>query len=148
MKKTEEIAEFILYARAVHALPLLLEESKGIIMARRALIIEDNPDIQYILQVRLELYGYTTFLARDGCEALELLPEARPNIILLDLGLPGMDGYTFLDELERRNYPFAPAIIVLTADHEAPTKLAQRSVSVFLKPFPFELLFDKIKQFD
>jgi CheY-like chemotaxis protein len=117
-------------------------------MVKRALIIEDNPDIQYILQVRLELHGYTTFLAGDGCEALALLPSARPDIILLDLSLPGMDGYAFLDEFERCKPPPPCTIIVLTADHEAPAKLAHRQVSVLLKPFLFEHLLAKIKQFD
>jgi two-component system, OmpR family, KDP operon response regulator KdpE len=117
-------------------------------MDKSALIIEDNPDIQYILQVRLELLGYTTLLARDGYEALDLLSGAQPDVLLLDLGLPGMDGYAFLDELERRAYPLTPAIIVLTADHEAPVKLAHRPVSVLIKPFRFELLFSKLKQND
>jgi CheY-like chemotaxis protein len=117
-------------------------------MAKRALIVEDNPDIQYILKLRLELHGYTTFLAGDGWEALSLLPEARPDILLLDLGLPGIDGYTLLDELERRQSSLPFAIIVITADQEAPAKLARRPVTVLVKPFSFEHLFERIKQYD
>ncbi len=117
-------------------------------MAKRALIVEDNPDIQYILKIRLELIGYTTYLARDGIEALELLESAKPSLLLLDLGLPRMDGYAFLDELEKRKSPVPPAIIVLTADQQAVVKLANKPLDVLLKPYPFDLLLEKIKQYD
>jgi CheY-like chemotaxis protein len=117
-------------------------------MAKRALIIEDNPDIQYILKMRLELVGYTTYVAEDGFEALKVLESAQPNILLLDLGLPRMNGYTFLDELERRRLAAPPVIIVLTADQEAMAKLAHRPLTVLLKPYPLDLLLAKIQQFD
>ncbi len=113
-------------------------------MTKRVLIVEDCPDLQMILQTWLEMAGYTTTLAQDGLEALELLESARPSVILLDLGLPRMDGYAFLEALRQREGATSPPVIVLTADPQATSKLAHTSVKVFTKPYSFEVLLIEI----
>jgi CheY-like chemotaxis protein len=65
---------------------------------QRVLIVEDNPDAGEMYRLLVELAGHEVLLAENGVAGLELLKSARPNIALVDIGLPGMDGY----ELARR----------------------------------------------
>ncbi len=110
-------------------------------MAGHILIVADHIDLQRRLQTRLELAGYTTSLAQNGLEALESLENIAPAIILLDLDLPRMDGYTFLRALRQREADISsPLVFVLTADQKATSKLAIYDVAVFTKPYSFELL--------
>jgi CheY-like chemotaxis protein len=65
---------------------------------RRVLIVEDNQDARDMYRILLELAGHEVLVADNGARGLELLKTARPDIALVDIGLPGMDGY----ELARR----------------------------------------------
>jgi CheY-like chemotaxis protein len=113
-------------------------------MAKHVMIVEDHTDIQMLLQAQIEWAGYTTSLAGDGFEALELLETEVPTVILLDLGLPRMDGYAFLEVLEQHQFPLAETIIVLTADQQAVSKLADKPVTIIVKPFSFSRLLAAI----
>ncbi len=114
-------------------------------MVKHVMIVEDHIEIQMILRTRLELAGYSTSCARDGLEALELLENVTPDVILLDLGLPRMDGYAFLATLEQRKLIVSFPVIVLTADKQAALKLADKPVKVFTKPFSFHHLVAAIQ---
>ena len=65
---------------------------------RRVLIVEDHADAAQTLEALVQLYGHEVRHARDGDTALKLIPEYRPEVLLLDIGLPGMDGF----EIARR----------------------------------------------
>ena len=65
---------------------------------RRVLIVEDNQDAGEMYRILFELSGHEVLLAENGPHGLELLKSARPDIALVDIGLPGMDGY----EIARR----------------------------------------------
>ena len=60
---------------------------------RRVLVVDDNRDAAESLTVLLELWGHAVRIANDGPDALALAAEYRPDTVLLDIGLPGMDGY-------------------------------------------------------
>jgi PAS domain S-box-containing protein len=60
----------------------------------RVLIVEDNVDQLHVLKMLLERTGYTVKIAGDGPSALDAAAEFKPDIVLLDIGLPGMDGYS------------------------------------------------------
>jgi DNA-binding response OmpR family regulator len=62
-------------------------------MGRRILVVEDNDDIAESLGAFLAMDGHTVSIAQDGAVALEMLRTFEPEIVLLDIGLPGMDGY-------------------------------------------------------
>src|SRR5258708_33464972 len=115
-------------------------------MATRILIVEDNFDLLRLLKARLEIAGYHISLAQDGLEALAQLEAQLPDLILLDLAMPRMDGYTFLEELAQRRPALSLPTIVLTADGQAATNLAHRQVKVFLKPFSFHALMAVIQE--
>ena len=63
------------------------------VVARRILVVDDNVDAALSLSALLEMSGHQVSLAHDGSQALDLAAEQRPDLILLDVGLPGIDGY-------------------------------------------------------
>jgi DNA-binding response OmpR family regulator len=80
---------------------------------RRILIVEDNIDISDLLVIRLEIAGYATCVAGSGTAALSEIEHFRPHGILLDIGLPGGDGFEILAALRKQKNP-AP-VLMLTA---------------------------------
>ena len=68
-------------------------------MKKKILIIEDNEQNLYLATFILEKYGYEVFAARDGQEGIDVAASVRPDLILLDIQLPVMDGYTVARQL-------------------------------------------------
>lgn len=68
----------------------------------RVLIVDDNEDAALMLGMRLKAGGHTVQMVHDGLDALDAAPEFRPDVILLDIGLPGMDGYEVAKSLRRQ----------------------------------------------
>ncbi len=115
-------------------------------MAGHILIVEDNEDIRTMLQAGLELEGHRLSFAGDGLEALEQLASISPSLILLDLGLPRMNGYALLETLEKHRPDLSVPIIIITADTRAPARLAQKAVKIIPKPFSLYALFAAIEE--
>jgi DNA-binding response OmpR family regulator len=70
--------------------------------ARRVLVVDDNVDGATLLAELLETAGLNVQVAHDAAEALSILEEFVPQIAILDIGLPGMDGYELASELRQR----------------------------------------------
>ena len=66
------------------------------------LVVEDNVDAADSLSMLLRLYGHDVQVARTGPTALEMASASRPDVVLLDIGLPGMDGYQVARHLRER----------------------------------------------
>ncbi len=115
-------------------------------MSTRVLVVEDHSIIREVLQTILEMEGYSVSLAGNGREALVQLEAALPSLILLDLGLPVMDGYTFLKILEEERPELCLPIIIITADTQAAAKLAGRPVKIFPKPFSLQHLMAAVNE--
>lgn len=62
-------------------------------MSKRILIVEDNPQNRYLVSFLLEQQGYELSIAEDGAQALEMLEGDAPDLILMDMQLPKIDGY-------------------------------------------------------
>ena len=75
------------------------------------LVVEDNPNALWVLQVALEAEGYQVSTASDGAEALQKVTEKKPALVVLDIMLPGIDGYQVCRHL--RNNPDTATIPVL-----------------------------------
>jgi CheY-like chemotaxis protein len=69
------------------------ESSLEVAVGRRILVVEDNDDIAESLGTFLAMDGHTVSIAQDGAVALDMLRTFEPEVVLLDIGLPGMDGY-------------------------------------------------------
>ena len=80
-----------------------------------ALIVDDDADLVEMLQLVLELSGHSVLTATDGEQALQHWEQAHPDVVLLDIGMPGMDGYEVCERLRERDPQRTTAIIMLTA---------------------------------
>jgi DNA-binding response OmpR family regulator len=104
---------------------------------KTVLIIEDEADIQHFISRVLELEGYQVLRAGDGHTGLALLRENTVSLILLDLRLPGLDGWSVLREIKRDPDLAAIPVIVLTAIAEAIQRkktLRMGAVKYLVKP--------------
>jgi len=95
---------------------------------KKILIVEDNKSLAAIYQSRLELEGFATTLVNDGEKALSTAVELRPDLILLDVMMPEVNGFDVLDILKNTDKTMNIKIIILTAlsqlqDKEQATRL-------------------------
>jgi CheY-like chemotaxis protein len=81
---------------------------------RRILLVDDNLDTASSLAVLFQIAGHETEVAHDGIAAIETATGFRPHVILLDIGLPGMNGYDICQRLRERSWAQAVIIIALT----------------------------------
>lgn len=99
-----------------------------------------------MLRILLEYEHFEVVVASDGQAALEALDQKPPDLILLDLMMPQMDGLTFIAELKKRGLRPTLPVIVLTADIYARPLIERMEVDVWLmKPFHLTDLLRKIK---
>jgi PAS domain S-box-containing protein len=82
--------------------PLMERDRDYRTVARRILVVEDNPDSANVLSTLLESDGHTVARASDGGEALTQLESFAPEFVLMDIGLPGMDGYAVAGLMRQR----------------------------------------------
>ncbi len=85
-------------------------------MNKRILIIEDNEQNLYLISFILQKHGYEVFAARDGQEGLDMAVSVKPDLILLDIQLPVMDGYDVARRL-RTNTEFARVPIIAVTSY-------------------------------
>jgi len=90
-------------------------------MKKRILVVEDNRDLAYGLRNNLEIEGYVVEVAEDGRTGLELARTRRPDLMILDLMLPELDGYQVLQRL--RDEGFDLPVLILTARGEEADKV-------------------------
>ena len=81
----------------------------------KILIVDDDPDLRKALKLRLRANNYETVQASDGYSAVTVAQKERPNLIILDLGLPAGDGFVVLDRLQNNDALSSIPVIVLTA---------------------------------
>lgn len=111
----------------------------------RILIIDDEPEILKFLGLTLEQHGYTIETADSGKLAEKIVAAKPPDLIILDLGLPDMDGKTFLSHI--REWSALPVIVLSARDNEAEkvTALESGADDYLTKPFGAAELVARIK---
>jgi len=111
---------------------------------RRVLLIEDNADLRESLVMLLELAGHAPTAAADGRVGLELARTARPDVVLIDIGLPGIDGYQVAGTLRRdpatRSLPLVALTGYATPEHQERARLAGFTRHLVKPVDPEELL--------
>jgi DNA-binding response OmpR family regulator len=112
------------------------------------LIVEDDEDTRVILAQLLEHHGWEPHVASDGVEGLAALERCRPSLIVLDIGMPRMDGVAFrqaqrqLADARLANVP----VVVVSALHDAPEyKRRLHAAEVLTKPFEVDALVRAIR---
>jgi two-component system, OmpR family, KDP operon response regulator KdpE len=114
-------------------------------MGEPILVVEDEPGMARVLQVGLEARGYDVRVAATGQQALAAVGHEEPAVVLLDLGLPDMDG---LDVSQRIQRSCRCSIIVLTADGAEDRKIGALdggAVDYVTKPFSIDELLARIR---
>jgi DNA-binding response OmpR family regulator len=91
--------------------------------AKRILLIEDNADLAYGLRNNLEIEGYQVEVAGDGAKGLTRARAAKPDLVILDLMLPGMDGFRVLRALRDDGGTGEMPVLILTARGEEADKV-------------------------
>ncbi|MSR01392.1 MAG: type II/IV secretion system protein [Gemmatimonadetes bacterium] len=102
------------------------------------LLVDDEDQLRRVMRDLLERQGYTIVEARDGAEALAEIDRAAPDLVILDLNLPGVDGYTVLSQVRSREATRNLPVIVLTAkgDEDNEVRVIELGADDFLtKPF-------------
>lgn len=84
-------------------------------MKRKILVIEDNEQNLYLVKFILEKHGYEVFAARDGQEGINLAVSVNPDLIILDIQLPVMDGYTVAKQIKTNAELAQVPIIAVTS---------------------------------
>ena len=79
------------------------------------LVVDDEPQVVWVLQFSLEAEGYTTFAARDGKQALNAIAEHHPKLMLLDLMMPTLDGWSVLEQVGKLPDAKRPRVVVVSA---------------------------------
>ena len=105
-------------------------------MTARVLIVDDEPDILLMLRVNLEAAGFHTALAADGETALRRISEEAPDVVLLDVMMPVMDGWSVLQALSGGDR--APRVVVVSAkssDRDVVRALNLGACEYITKPF-------------
>ena len=112
----------------------------------RILVVEDDPIIGQTVEYSLRRAGFDTELVADGAEALRTARECPPDLIVLDIMLPGMDGYTFAEQFRRIDAE--TAIIMVTALDQERDKVRGLDAGAddyMTKPFSMEELLARVR---
>jgi two-component system, OmpR family, KDP operon response regulator KdpE len=110
----------------------------------RALVVEDDPNIVDLIRSNLAVRGFDTVVSTDGSRALQLLDTQEPDIVLLDLMLPEVDGFELCRQMRERS---GVAIIVVSArggERDKVTALNMGADDYMTKPFSIEELLARI----
>jgi type II secretory ATPase GspE/PulE/Tfp pilus assembly ATPase PilB-like protein len=116
---------------------------------RTVLVVDDEDHLRRLLCDLLAREGYTTIEARDGAEAIDRVDQHAPDIILLDLNLPGLDGYGVLAKIRSRGDTKHIPVVVLTAkgDEDNEVRVLQAGADDFLtKPFRARALYARLEK--
>ena len=116
-------------------------------MKKKILIIDDTEDIAVLMQTRLEAHGYDVILASDGGEGVTKAVEYLPDLILLDICMPHVDGYTFLHNIKNVTAIKGIPIVVMTSKPQMKDLFAVEGISDFLtKPIEAPHLLEVIEK--
>jgi putative two-component system response regulator len=115
----------------------------------RIFIVEDDSSNIKLLNIVLTNYGYKQLtLIQDPREVLQRYQELRPDLILLDINMPHLDGYQVMEQLKTLNDPQMPPIIILTAQHGQDYLIKALSIGArdfVTKPFDFDELLMRVR---
>ena len=116
-------------------------------MPKTILVIDDDLEVIGLIRNRLEANHYRVLTANDGVAGFALARENKPDLIVLDVVMPNMDGYTFVQEIKRNEDLKKIPIIVITAKTDMKDIFLNEGVSCcLLKPLVTEAFLDKVRQ--
>ena len=118
-------------------------------MSQKILIVDDEPNIVIPLQFLMEQNGYRTLVAQSGEEALEMISKEKPDLVLLDIMLPGVDGFEVCEIIRLNPEWRNTRIIFLTAkgrDVDIAKGMVLGADEYITKPFSNQQIIDAVKK--
>jgi DNA-binding response OmpR family regulator len=117
-------------------------------MMKKLLIVDDEPNIVMSLEYAFNKAGFTVFIARDGQEAWDLIQSQEPNMVILDIMMPNMDGYETIEKIKGNKATENIKVVFLSAksrpqDIEKGMELG--AADYFTKPFSVKKVVTKIE---
>ena len=109
----------------------------------RVLVVDDNDDVAEMTAEMLRMYGHEALTAADGPAALATAASERPDVVLLDLGLPGMHGFEVAETLRARSTGEAPLVIAVSGYNRPEDRERSRLAGCahhLVKPVDFDRL--------
>jgi CheY-like chemotaxis protein len=113
----------------------------------KILVIDDQPNVRMLLALLLRRHGYEVILAENGWKGLQRYRQERPDVILLDLNMPELDGVTVLKQI--RSVDLKQPVIILTGDSAPETERQVRALGVsefILKSSSLKPLWDTLER--
>ncbi|MCP4650835.1 MAG: response regulator [PVC group bacterium] len=117
-------------------------------MKKKILIVDDEADLVKVVKMRLKVSGYEPLTATSGAEGLEVAKKETPDLILLDVSMPEMDGYQTLEKIKADSQLADIPVIMFTAHSQADdiANAAQLgAVDYIVKPFNHLTLLEKVR---
>lgn len=118
-------------------------------MAAKILVVEDEKNIVLSLRMLLEKRGYEVAVADSGLRAMELVYEFRPDVVLLDLVIPKMDGYMVCEAIKSEGETRGIKVVIISAKSDKDSIDRAYSLGAddyIVKPFTPEQVLSKIQQ--
>jgi two-component system alkaline phosphatase synthesis response regulator PhoP len=116
-------------------------------MPTKVLAVDDAPDVRRLIEIKLKKEGFEVLTAVDGQDGLEQALSAKPDVVLMDVMMPKMDGFTAVRAIKAQADP-APVILMLTAEgkeSDVMQGLAGGADDYLVKPFAPRELISRIK---
>jgi excisionase family DNA binding protein len=113
------------------------------------LLVDDDPQVRELVRINLEFEGYTVREAADAAEGLAAIEEAKPDLVLLDVMMPQVDGWEMLRRMQERHGVGAIPVVMFSGkvDEQAERQAANRGAQAFVgKPFDLQQLIERTKQ--
>ena len=121
---------------------------RALLGRRTVLVVDDDPFIRTLLVAGLQEAGYRVVTADDGQQALDQIRRERPDVVLLDLMMPKLDGYSVARIIRLQDDTRRLPIIVLSADVRAPQKLNGVRIDGYLsKPFDLDEVLARVSEY-
>jgi DNA-binding response OmpR family regulator len=124
------------------------DTGEGGVLAATVLVADDDADILRFMEINLRLEGFQVITARDGADALAKAVAVRPDLVLLDVQMPGLDGYTICARIRADASLAGVGVIIVTANYGSAAVEAARRAGAddfLVKPFLPAALLDMAK---
>lgn len=116
---------------------------------KKILVVDDDEIIVKVLTIRLVNDGYKVFVANDGESAIDIAMKEKPDLAIVDVGLPRIDGNTVCEILKKNKQTSSIKIIVLTGKNlinDVEKAFESGADAYVAKPYDYKFLFSKIKK--
>lgn len=116
-------------------------------MSKSVLVVDDYADILYLFKLSLESEGYKVKQASNGKEALAMVQEINPELVVLDVMMPNTDGLEVTRQIRNQLSLSTMPILLVSANYEISQDCAYKNGAndILYKPFHLENFFDKVK---